>query len=82
MLPCSAKLKQFIILYMWTKVTLRWKTSCGSDVSLNATQIAVVFLLFGSKCIFKKQRTEEKQSKYIVGYCLKSMGCWIWPVSC
>lgn len=28
------------------------------------------------------KETEEKQCEHTVGYCLKSIGCWIWPVSC
>lgn len=31
--------------------------------------------------VFKRQSTEEKQYMYVVRYCLKSMGCWFWPVS-
>lgn len=50
-------------------------------MSLNAIQIACCVLFFNCN-LLKKQSTEETQYVYIVGYCLKSMGCWIWPVSC
>lgn len=55
-----AKLKQFIILYVWSKVTQRWKTSCGSDVSLNAAQKACYFLLFACN-LLKQLFTEENK---------------------
>ncbi len=55
-----ARLKQFIILYVGSKVTQRWKTSYGSNVSLNAARKACCFLLFGSN-LLKQLFTEENR---------------------
>lgn len=53
---------QFIILYIWSKVTQRWKTSCGSNVSLKASQTACCFLLFGCSML-------KKASAQVYVYC-------------